>query len=128
MSEGGKTLVHLVDDDESIRRSVGFALRTSGYEVRTYENGAEILKIASSLETGCILLDVRMPGMNGLEVQAALKEKGVTLPIVLMTGHGDVALAVRALEAGAIDFIEKPFEKALLLSAIEHGMERLKQS
>lgn len=128
MSEGGKTLVHLVDDDESIRRSVGFALRTSGYEVRTYGNGAEILKIASSLETGCILLDVRMPGMNGLEVQAALKEKGVTLPIVLMTGHGDVALAVRALEAGAIDFIEKPFEKALLLSAIEHGMERLKQS
>jgi two-component system response regulator FixJ len=128
MSEGGKTLVHLVDDDEAIRRSVGFALRTSGYEVRTYENGAEILKIASSLETGCILLDVRMPGMNGLEVQAALKEKGVTLPIVLMTGHGDVALAVRALEAGAIDFIEKPFEKALLLSAIEHGMERLKQS
>lgn len=128
MSDQEIRLVHLVDDDEAIRRSVGFALKTSGFQVRSYENGAEILTDAPDLETGCILLDIRMPGMDGLEVQEALRSKGVTLPVVIMTGHGDVTLAVRAMKAGAIDFIEKPFEKALLLSAIEHAMGRLKQS
>ena len=121
-------LVHIVDDDEAVRRSVSFALKTSGFQVRAYESGSEILKGAPDLEAGCILLDIRMPGMDGLEVQEALKSKGVTLPVVIMTGHGDVSLAVRAMKAGAIDFIEKPFEKAVLLSAIEHGMGRLKQS
>lgn len=128
MSDQEIRLVHLVDDDEAIRRSVGFALKTSGFQVRSYENGGEILKDAHDLETGCILLDIRMPGMDGLEVQEALRSKGVSLPIVIMTGHGDVTLAVRAMKAGAVDFIEKPFEKALLLSAIEHAMGRLKQS
>ena len=120
-------LVHLIDDDEAIRRSVGFALKTSGLQVRSYESGIEILKSAPDLEPGCILLDIRMPGMDGLEVQEALKDKGVTLPVVIMTGHGDVNLAVRAMKAGALDFIEKPFEKAVLLAAIEHAMSRLKQ-
>lgn len=128
MSDQGIRLVHLVDDDEAIRRSVGFALKTSGFQVRSYADGTEILKEAPALESGCILLDIRMPGMDGLEVQEALRSKGVTLPVVIMTGHGDVSLAVRAMKAGAIDFIEKPFEKALLLSAIEHAMSRLTQS
>lgn len=120
--------VHLVDDDDAIRRSVSFALKTSGFQVRVYEDGDGILKVAPDLEAGCILLDIRMPGMDGLEVQEALKSKGVTLPVVIMTGHGDVSLAVRAMKAGAVDFIEKPFQKAVLLSAIEHGMARLQQS
>ena len=128
MSDEDLHLVHLVDDDEAIRRSVGFMLKTSGYHVRTYESGAELLKAAPNLEPGCVLLDIRMPGMDGLEVQAALKDKGVTLPVIIMTGHGDVSLAVHAMKAGAVDFIEKPFEKAVLLSAIEHGIERLKRS
>ncbi len=128
MSADELRLVHLVDDDEAIRRSVGFMLKTSGYHVRTYESGVELLKSCPNLETGCILLDIRMPGMDGLELQAALKDKGVTLPVVIMTGHGDVSLAVHAMKAGAVDFIEKPFEKAVLLSAIEHGVERLKRS
>ena len=128
MSGQEARLVHIVDDDEAIRRSVSFALKTSGFQVRVYGNGEEILKSAPDLETGCILLDIRMPGMDGLEVQEALKSKGVTLPVVIMTGHGDVTLAVRAMKAGAIDFIEKPFEKAVLLLAIEHGISRLKQS
>lgn len=128
MSDREIRLVHLVDDDEAIRRSVGFALKTSGFQVRSYENGAAILKEASNLETGCILLDIRMPGMDGLEVQEALRSKGVSLPVVIMTGHGDVTLAVRAMKAGATDFIEKPFERALLLAAIEHAMGRLRQS
>ena len=128
MNDGELRLVHLVDDDEAIRRSVGFMLKTSGYHVRTYESGVELLKGAPGLEPGCILLDIRMPGMDGLEVQAALRDKGVTLPVIIMTGHGDVSLAVQAMKAGAVDFIEKPFEKAVLLSAIDHGVERLRKS
>ena len=128
MSDDDLRLVHLVDDDEAIRRSVGFMLKTSGFHVRTYESGVELLKGAPSLEPGCVLLDIRMPGMDGLEVQTALRDKGVTHPVIIMTGHGDVSLAVQAMKAGAVDFIEKPFEKAVLLSAIEHGVERLKKS
>lgn len=128
MSGQEMRLVHIVDDDEAIRRSVGFALKTSGFQVRVYENGNEIVKEAPDLATGCILLDIRMPGMDGLEVQEALKSKGVTLPVIIMTGHGDVGLAVRAMKAGAIDFIEKPFEKAVLISAIEHGLGRLQKA
>lgn len=119
-------LVNLVDDDGAIRRSVGFMLMTSGYQVKSYESGAELLKNRGELDEGCILLDIRMPGMDGLEVQQALKEKGVVLPVIIMTGHGDVALAVRAMKAGAIDFIEKPFEKAALFDAIEQGVNRLR--
>ena len=120
--------VHLVDDDDAIRRSAGFMLKTSGFEVQTYESGAELLKNAGSLKQGCILLDIRMPGMDGLEVQQALREKGVALPVIIMTGHGDVTLAVKAMKAGAVDFIEKPFEKAVLLSSLDLGLEQLKQS
>ncbi len=120
--------VHLVDDDEAIRRSAGFMLKTSGYQVQAYESGLELLKATGNIRQGCILLDIRMPGMDGLEVQAALRDKGVILPVIIMTGHGDVCLAVRAMKAGAIDFIEKPFEKARLLSTIELGLERLKRS
>ncbi len=128
MSDEELRTVHLVDDDEAIRRSVGFMLKTSAFQVRTYESGVEFLKSASSLESGCVLLDVRMPGMDGLEVLSALRAKGVLLPVIIMTGHGDVSLAVQAMKAGALDFIEKPFEKAVLVSAIEHGIDRLKRS
>ena len=119
-------LVHLIDDDGAIRRSAGFMLKTSGYQVRSYESGVDLLKSHGELSHGCILLDIRMPGMDGLEVQQALRDKGVNLPVIIMTGHGDVTLAVRAMKAGAIDFIEKPFEKATLLGAIEQGVKRLR--
>lgn len=122
-----EALIHLVDDDEAIRRSASFMLKTAGFRVQTYEDGVQLLKAASHLEPGCILLDIRMPTMDGLEVQQALKDKGVALPVIIMTGHGDVTLAVRAMKAGAVDFIEKPFEKAVLLGAIEHGIERLER-
>jgi two-component system response regulator FixJ len=128
MNEEALHLVHLVDDDEAIRRSAGFMLKTSGFHVRSYDSGVALLKAAPELEPGCVLLDIRMPGMDGLEVQQSLKAKGVALPVIIMTGHGDVSLAVQAMKAGAVDFIEKPFEKAVLLSAIEQGIERLKRS
>jgi two-component system, LuxR family, response regulator FixJ len=120
-----KRLVHLVDDDEAIRRSAGFMLKTAGLRVETYESGVELLRHARDLEPGCILLDIRMPHMDGLEVVDALKGQGVTLPVVIMTGHGDISLAVRAMKAGAIDFIEKPFEKENLLAALRAGFARL---
>lgn len=127
MTDSDLPLVHLVDDEGAIRRSAGFMLKTSGYQVRSYESGVELLKCPGELSHGCILLDIRMPGMDGLEVQQALRDKGVTLPVIIMTGHGDVTLAVKAMKAGAIDFIEKPFEKATLLGAIEQGVKRLRE-
>ena len=127
MMDADLPLVHLVDDDGAMRRSAGFMLKTSGYQVRSYESGVELLKSPGELDQGCILLDIRMPGMDGLEVQQALRDKGVTLPVIIMTGHGDVTLAVKAMKAGAIDFIEKPFEKATLLGAIEQGVKRLRE-
>jgi two-component system response regulator FixJ len=117
--------IHLVDDDEAIRRSVSFMLRTSGYLVKTYASGVEFLGVAREAVTGCILLDIRMPEMDGLEVQQALKERGVLMPVIIMTGHADVNLAVQAMKTGAVDFIEKPFEKAVLISAIEEGFARI---
>jgi len=118
-------VVHLVDDDEAVRRSAGFMLKTSGYLVHAYQSGVELLKAAGDLSSGCILLDIRMPGLDGLEVQQALHDKGISLPVIIMTGHGDISLAVRAMKAGAVDFIEKPFEKATLLSSLDEGFRRL---
>lgn len=123
-----KRLVHLVDDDEAIRRSASFMLRTSGFVVKTYASGLELLDAGKALEPGCVLLDVRMPGMDGLEVQQALHERAPRLPVIVMTGHGDVSVAVQAMKAGAVDFLEKPFEKASLLEALEDGFARLAQA
>lgn len=124
----GEKLVHVVDDDDSVRRSVGFMLKTSGYKVCSYASGTEILKNAKDIKAGCVLLDIRMPDMDGLEVQEALRERGVALPVIIMTGHGDVPLSVRAMKAGAIDFIEKPFEKQVLISAVEEGFATLQRT
>jgi two-component system response regulator FixJ len=118
-------MIHIVDDEEAIRRSSSFMLKTSGYAVATYASGPAFLEVAKEVEPGCILLDVRMPQMDGLEVQKILAQRGVNMPVVVLTGHGDVTIAVRAMKAGAIDFIEKPFEKAVLLSAITAGFARL---
>lgn len=115
--------VHIVDDEEAIRRSTGFLLRTSGYLVSTYASGSAFLKEAHV--PGCVLLDVRMPDMDGHEVQLAMRERGITMPVVVITGHGDVTIAIRAMKAGAVDFIEKPFEKVVLLAAIETAFARL---
>lgn len=120
-------IVHLVDDDEAVRRSAGFMLKTSGFQVKSYVSGVELLK-EKDLAPGCILLDVRMPEMDGLQVQQALKDGGISLPVIVMTGHGDVTVAVQAMKAGAVDFIEKPFEKAVLLEAIEEGFSRIQSA
>lgn len=123
-----KRVVHLIDDDEAIRRSAAFMLRASGFVVKTYVSGGELLETGRELAAGCILLDVRMPEMSGLEVQQALRERGIRLPVIVMTGHGDVGVAVQAMKAGAVDFLEKPFEKAAVLAALEEGFARLERA
>ena len=128
MSQTDSRLVHLVDDEAAIRRSVSFMLKTAGLQVKVYELGVELLKSSSKLEQGCILLDIRMLGMDGLEVQRELQARGVGLPVIIMTGHGDVGLAVRAMKAGAVDFVEKPFEKASLLSSLEEAFDLLERN
>ena len=120
-------IVYLVDDDEAVRRSAGFMLKTSGYQVRSFASGVELLK-ERELAPGCIVLDVRMPEMDGLQVQQVLHDRGIGLPVIVMTGHGDVTVAVQAMKAGAVDFIEKPFEKAVLIEAIEEGIARIEHA
>ncbi len=123
MSDPART-VHIVDDDEAIRQSVGFMLRKAGHTVEAYVSGVQFLKTATRETRGCVLLDVRMPEIDGLEVQARLAEQGITLPIIMLTGHGDVTLAVRAVKAGAIEFLEKPFERTALLAAIDEALSQ----
>lgn len=117
-------MIYVVDDDEAIRQSVAFLLKTNGYAVQTFSSGRAFLNAAPTLARGCVLLDIRMPDMDGMEVQRALTARGITLPIIVMTGHGDVDMAVTVMKAGAIDFIEKPFEKSVLLTAIQAAIVR----
>jgi two-component system response regulator FixJ len=123
-----KRIVHVVDDEEAIRRSIGFMLKTSGFAVHSYSSGDDFLAAVKSAEVGCVLMDIRMPGMDGLEVHEEMRRRGITLPVVVLTGHGDVNLAVRAIKGGAIDFIEKPFEKAALIHAIEDAFRRIEET
>lgn len=117
-------VVHLIDDDEAVRQSLAFLLATAGLAVRVYESADKFLDTVATLQPGCVVSDVRMPGTDGLELQRRLNALGVTLPVIIMTGHADVPLAVEAMKAGAVDFIEKPFEDTLLLSAIQTALDR----
>ena len=123
-----KKLVHIVDDEDAIRRSASFMLKTSGHAVQTWASGTEFLKEVRELEMGCVLLDVRMPGMDGLTVQRTLAQRGIAMPVIILTGHGDIAIAVQAMKAGAVDFIEKPFERERLLAAIEAAYDRIRNA
>ncbi|MFN7057008.1 response regulator transcription factor [Hyphomonas sp.] len=118
-------LIHLVDDDEAIRHSASFMLRHAGFRVKTYADGVAFLDQVADAERGCILLDVQMPQMDGLEVQEALNQRGVAMPVIVLTGHGDVAVAVRAMKAGAVDFVEKPYAKETLVEALSRAFDRL---
>jgi two-component system response regulator FixJ len=116
-------VVHLIDDDEAVRHSVTFLLATAGFAVRVYESAVKFLEALPTVQPGCIVTDVRMPGLDGLALQRELKARGIGLPVIVMTGHGDVPLAVEAMKAGAIDFLEKPFDDETLLSAIRLAIE-----
>ena len=116
-------VVHLIDDDDGVRQAVAFLLATSGFAVRVYESAAAFLDALASVQPGCIVTDVRMPGMDGLTLQRELKARGIGLPVIVITGHADVPLAVEAMKAGAVDFIEKPFNDESLLSAIRVAID-----
>ena len=103
-------VIHLIDDDEHVRRAVAFLLGTAGLAVRVHESAEKFLGELENLQPGCIVSDVRMPGLDGVGLQRRLGERGVDMPTIIMTGHADVALAVAAMKAGAVDFIEKPFD------------------
>ena len=111
--------VYLVDDEAPIRRSLSLLLKVAGFDVIAFETGSALLDVADALMPGCILLDLRMPNMDGVEVQRALGERGNGHPVVIMTGHGELQSAVSAFEAGAVAFVEKPFSKAHLLDTLE---------
>ena len=119
-----KLPIYLVDDEEAIRRSLKLVLQLAGHEVVQFELGRHFLDAVDRLPPGCILLDVRMPEIDGLQVQQELIRRGIEMPLVVMTGHGDIGVAVTALKAGADDFIEKPFERAQMLAAIERACLR----
>lgn len=119
----GRGVVHIVDDDHQVRASTSFLLRTLGYHTEVYDSGEELLR-CSRLVEGCILLDLRMPGLSGMEVQEELVRRGQTLPVVMLSGHGDIATAVQAVRTGAVDFLEKPYSETQLVAAIERALEQ----
>ncbi|MCO4091752.1 MAG: response regulator transcription factor [Sphingorhabdus sp.] len=121
-------LVHVVDDDDGVRRSVAFMLKHAGYRVESHISGVEFLKTVKLAERGCVLLDVCMPQIDGLEVQQEMAVRGIDMPVVILTGHGDIAAAVKAMRAGAVNFLEKPYEKEDLLHAIEEALSRIDRS
>jgi FixJ family two-component response regulator len=117
-----KGLVFIVDDDEAMRNSLRWLIESVGHSVETYESAQAFLDNHYPGRSGCLLLDVRMPGMSGLELQSQLESHDIRLPVIILTGHGDVGMAVKAMKAGAMDFIEKPFDDELLLAAIEKAL------
>jgi FixJ family two-component response regulator len=110
--------VHVVDDDEAFRESVGWLLESAGLTCRLYDSGAEFLRAADHRTVGCLVTDLRMPGMSGLELQSAMNREHSTLPVIMMTAHGDVDTAVRAMKSGALEFIQKPFKEQDFLDMV----------
>ena len=118
-------LVHVVDDDAGLRRSLRFLLESVGWKVQLHASAEEFLEVATvPLQPSCLLLDIRMPTMSGLELQQVLYERGIFLPILFMTGHADVSMAVQAMKSGAADFIEKPFKDQVVLDAVAAAVRR----
>lgn len=117
-------LVHVVDDDEAMRESLAFLLGSSGFAVRLYDGAPPFLSSLPDLPLGCVLSDIRMPEIDGIELLRQVRASGRSFPVVLMTGHGDVPLAVEAMKLGAADFIEKPFDDEVLITALKTAMAR----
>lgn len=117
-------VIHLIDDDDGVRQSLTFSLTAAGLAVRAYDSAVAFLEALPSLQPGCLVSDIRMPGIDGLELQRRLKALRINLPVIIMTGHGDIRLAVEAMKSGAVDFIEKPFDDDVLLSAIRVALDR----
>jgi two-component system response regulator FixJ len=117
-----EAVVHVIDDDEAMRKSLAFLLRTAKVEALTYESAAVFLESLPKIKSGCIVTDVRMPGMSGIDLLKHLRQLNITMPVIVITGHGDVPLAVEAMKSGAAEFLEKPFDDDVLLAAIRAAL------
>src|SRR5262245_29780999 len=116
--------IHVIDDDEAARQSLAFLLKASKLAVTTYESATAFLKVAAGMTSGCIITDVRMPEISGIDLLRRLKELKITVPVIVVTGHGDVPLAVEAMKIGASDFLEKPFDDEVMLTAVRSALNR----
>jgi len=123
-----KAVVHVIDDDEAMRESLAFLLSPVGMEVRTYESALGFLDVAPNAEAGCVITDVRMPGLSGVDLLRRLRELKLGIPVIVITGHGDVPLAVEAMKIGALDFLEKPFDDEVLLASVRSALNQLNQN
>jgi two-component system response regulator FixJ len=119
---------HVIDDDQAVRESIEFLLRSAQLTVRTYESASAFLAVAPTVGSGCVITDVRMPGITGIDLLRRLKEMGLRLPVIVITGHGDVPLAVEAMKFGALDFLEKPFDDDALLASVRSALDRSEAS
>jgi two-component system, LuxR family, response regulator FixJ len=115
-------VVHVIDDDDAVRQSTAFLLRTAKIQVQTYETATHFLDALSRVKSGCIVTDVRMPGLSGIELLQRLRAMKFSMPVIVITGHGDVRLAIEAMKAGAMEFIEKPFSDDVLLGAVRAAL------
>jgi len=120
-------VVHVIDDDADVRQSLAFLLSTVGIAVRVHDSANAFLRALPTIEGGCIVTDVRMPGIDGIELQRRLKADKNSMPVIVMTGHGDIALAVEAMKAGAADFIEKPYDDEVLIRAIKTALSQRRE-
>ena len=119
-----KSSVHVIDDDEAVREALAFQLGSAGIDVRTYESAAVFLEVAPTVQTGCIITDVRMPELSGIDLLRLLRELKFAVPVIVITAHGDIPLAVEAMRLGAMGFLEKPFEDEVLLASVRSALDR----
>jgi two-component system response regulator FixJ len=128
MGMAPKRNIYVVDDDEAVRHALALQLSTAGFAVRSFGSAQGFLDGAAALAPGCLVSDIRMPGIDGLELLKTLTERNMSFPVVFITGHADVAIAVRAIKAGAVDFVEKPFSEDAILESIAQAQDRLERS
>ena len=117
-------IIYVVDDDDAVRQSLEFLLKTAGHTVRSFETAKAFLEILPEIRSGCIITDVRMPEISGIDLLRKVKERGSDIPVIVITGHGDISLAVEAMKLGAVDFLEKPFDDDQLIDALKATLSR----
>jgi two-component system, LuxR family, response regulator FixJ len=122
------SLVHVIDDDDAVRDSLAFLLRAAKIDVRDYESATAFLDAAAGDQPGCIVTDVRMSGISGIDLLRRLKARGSTMPVIVITGHGDIQLAVEAMKLGAVDFLEKPFDDEVLLASVKSALGQVEKA
>jgi two-component system response regulator FixJ len=117
-------IIYVIDDDEAVRQSLEFLLKTAGLTVRGFDSAKAFIEVLPQIRSGCIITDVRMPGITGMDLLRKIKELGIEVPVIVITGHGDISLAVEAMKIGAVDFLEKPFDDDTLLASVRGSLNR----